>query len=85
MQIEKGRIVYSKAGRDKDDFFVVTGCEKGYVFICDGKSRPIDRPKRKSNKHIALTSYIVGEEKLETNKSVRHVLTDYRVSQQKER
>ena len=80
MPIEIGKIVYSKAGRDKDSFFVVTGCEKGFVLICDGKSRLIQRPKRKSLKHIAETSYKVGKMKLETNKSIRHVLSDFKAS-----
>ena len=47
MDIGPGSIVYSKAGRDKGNYFVVMSVDGEYVNICDGKGRKIDKPKRK--------------------------------------
>ncbi len=80
MPIEIGRIVYSKAGRDKDSFFVTVGFSGQKILLCDGKSRRLEKPKQKSLKHIGLTNHTVGESKLETNKSIRHALNDFKVS-----
>ena len=48
-----GDIVRSLAGRDKDEFFCVLREEGEYLFLCDGKSRKLDHPKRKKEKHTA--------------------------------
>ena len=47
-----GQIVCSKAGRDKGYFMVVVEEGDGFVFVCDGKERPLERPKRKNIKHL---------------------------------
>ena len=49
-----GDIVYSKAGRDKDNYFVVMSAFDNYVFVCDGRKRKTDRQKRKKIKHLTL-------------------------------
>ena len=52
MQITPGDIVYSKAGRDSGEYFVVVAVEENYAYICDGRSRKTDRPKKKKIKHL---------------------------------
>lgn len=74
----RGRIVYSKAGRDKGDFAVVVGCEGDNLLICDGKQRPLERPKRKNAKHLAFTNTYFEEESFKTNKQLRKSLAIYR-------
>ena len=82
MPIVRGQIVRSKAGKDKESFLVVTEiCEKG-VIVCDGKDRPIERPKLKNLRHIASTNCFLTEEQLSTNRSVRHGLKDFNQSLQ---
>ena len=46
-------IVRSLAGRDKDELFCVVGAEGAYLFLCDGKRRRAERPKRKKAIHTA--------------------------------
>ena len=49
---ETGMIVMSTAGRDKGYLLCVVGEEDGYVLVCDGKERPLERPKKKNPRHI---------------------------------
>ena len=57
MDINKGDIVLSTAGRDKGNiFYVVDVADSSYVYIADGIIRKIDRPKRKKIKHLKLLS-----------------------------
>ena len=51
-----GRIVCSKAGRDKGYFMVVVKQENGFLYVCDGKERPLEHPKRKNEKHLQFIS-----------------------------
>ncbi len=80
-----GRIVCSKSGRDKGYFLVVVKAENGFLYVCDGKERPLERPKRKNPKHVALTGTVLDENSYSTNKSLRRVLAVYRDSAEQRR
>ena len=73
-----GRIVCSKAGRDKDYFMVVVKSEGDYVYVCDGKERPLDRPKRKNIKHLQFTNTVLETVSFKTNKQLKKALAAYR-------
>ena len=45
-------LVISTAGRDKGELFYVIAEEDQYLFLANGKDRPLDRPKRKKRKHV---------------------------------
>ena len=51
-KIEVLSIVYSKAGRDRGRYFVVTHLEGDYVQIVDGALRKLAHPKKKKVKHL---------------------------------
>jgi len=51
------RIVISKAGRDKDLWFIVIKADGDYFFLVDGKTRTLKKPKKKKRKHVGLTNY----------------------------
>lgn len=55
-----GQIVFSKSGRDKGKVFVVLSVEDEFVFLTDGRIRPLDRPKKKKFKHVQPTNTIIG-------------------------
>ena len=78
-----GRIVCSKAGRDKDYFMVVVAEENGFAYVCDGKERPVLRPKKKNVKHISLTERRLADDQLQTNRSIRHALNDFKAANAK--
>lgn len=80
--ITAGQIVYSKAGRDKDRYFVVIGTPwKEYVLISDGDIRTVEKPKKKKIKHLALVPNLIAldiKNKIEAN--VRITNSDVRNS-----
>ncbi|WP_139264211.1 KOW domain-containing RNA-binding protein [Clostridium magnum] len=57
-----GRVVFSKAGRDKDKFFIILDVvDSNYVYISDGLLRSVEKPKKKKVKHLAFT-HVIAEE-----------------------
>ena len=52
MEISQSDIVISLAGRDKGNVFFVMNTDGVYVFLADGKSRKIAKPKRKKRFHV---------------------------------
>lgn len=84
MDIGLGSIVFSKAGRDKGDYFVVVATEGEYAYICDGKTRKCDKPKKKKLKHITVTKAVselicqklTDAEKV-TNNEIRRALSEF--------
>jgi ribosomal protein L14E/L6E/L27E len=73
-----GKIVCSKAGRDKGYFMVVVKCENGFLYVCDGKERPLEHPKRKNEKHLQFTNTVLTENSYKTNKQLKKALAVYR-------
>ncbi len=74
MEFEVGRVVVSKSGRDKGYFLVVTDVADGFIFVCDGKERPLERPKKKNPIHLALTKYTLTDDETATNRALRRAL-----------
>lgn len=57
-----GKVVHSKAGRDKDKCFIIVGIiDNEYVYISDGDLRKIESPKKKKLKHLVVTDILVDE------------------------
>jgi ribosomal protein L14E/L6E/L27E len=54
-----GTVVYSKCGRDKGLPFVVMESVGEYVYLADGRLRPICKPKKKKLKHVQPTGTVV--------------------------
>ena len=54
-----GEFVLSISGRDKGRVHVIVACdaEKGIAYICDGKTRKVEKPKPKKLKHIKFLSH----------------------------
>jgi len=78
--ITLGQIVYSKAGRDKDCFFLVVDYKKPFVYLVDGKLRRLENPKKKKDKHIQATSYIDNDIRLKLESQDRLTNADIRKS-----
>ena len=45
-------VVVSTAGRDTGEWFYVIAQDPIYLFLANGKDRPLDKPKRKKRKHV---------------------------------
>lgn len=80
-----GKIVCSKAGRDKGKFFIILSVlDDKYVYICDGDLRTVERPKKKKVKHLNFTNSVAEEIRnlLMSNKrinsaTIRKILQSY--------
>lgn len=57
----KGQIVFSKCGRDKGSAFIVVVVEDEYIYLVDGRLRPLSRPKKKKIKHVQPTKTIIKD------------------------
>lgn len=75
MDIIVGSVVKSRAGHDKERFFITLGSDNGFALIADGKERKLEKPKRKNIKHLAPTGSVYDLP--ETNKQLRKLLKDF--------
>jgi ribosomal protein L14E/L6E/L27E len=66
-----GKIVISKAGRDKGRYAVIIGYD-GHVYIADGKEHKLSKPKRKNMRHLIVTDETIDISNL-TDKALRRL------------
>ncbi|MPQ42808.1 hypothetical protein [Clostridium tarantellae] len=60
-----GRLVISKAGRDKDSLYLIVNIvDKNYVLVANGYNKTHNMPKKKKLKHLLLTDVISDDIKL---------------------
>ena len=49
-----GKFAKSKAGHDKDQIYVIVKEDAEYVYLMDGKTKTVDKPKKKKKRHIQV-------------------------------
>ena len=81
-----GNFATSKAGHDKDELYVIIAEEGDFVYLSDGRLRPVEKPKKKRLKHIqpigrrvedALLHKLESHEKV-TNEEVKYAIKHYK-------
>lgn len=60
-----GHFAISKAGHDKSALYVIIAQEGEFCFLCDGRLKTLQKPKKKRLKHIQVMSSTVDTELLE--------------------
>jgi len=72
MDIAKGYIVKSVAGRDRGSYFFVLAVEGDFLLLADGKRRRAEAPKRKRVKHTVLAAECQSPvtEKIRSNEKI---------------
>lgn len=50
----KGAVVKSTYGRDKNEIYIIKSVDNKFAYLINGKSRPIECPKKKNFKHLKL-------------------------------
>lgn len=60
------------AGRDRNEYFIVTKVDSPYVYLVDGSIRKIENPKKKKIKHVELTRFFDEElaERIKRNNKI---------------
>lgn len=61
MEYRPGMMVKSIAGHDKEKIYVVVRELKDSVYVCDGRLKTVDKPKKKNKKHVQLIKTISQE------------------------
>ena len=56
MDLTRGDVVRSLAGRDKGRLFFVLACDGQYAILADGRMRKLETPKRKKLRHVQAVS-----------------------------
>lgn len=49
-----GMLAESKSGHDKGQIYVIIKEDDEYVYLSDGRLRPLDKLKKKNKKHIQI-------------------------------
>ena len=49
-----GGVCKSTQGRDKDKFYLISSIDGEFVWVVDGRYKPVNSPKRKNLKHLYL-------------------------------
>ena len=80
MDICRGSLVYSRAGRDKGKLFLVLSAEDEFVYLADGIIRTVEKPKKKKLKHINKTNTVLDMDFGNiSNSMVRKALSDHSI------
>lgn len=57
-----GKVVLSKAGRDRDHLYVIVRqVDNNYVLLANGDTKLIDMPKKKKIKHLSILESVDDE------------------------
>ena len=84
-----GEFATSKAGHDKDRLYMIVGEEEEWVYLCDGRLRGVEHPKKKKKKHIQIIhssaqdtliqiiKHNLPGERDEIDRQIRKTLEDY--------
>ena len=82
MNLEKGMVVKSLCGKDKNKFFCVLDKQDDYVLYCDGCVRKLEKPKRKKIKHVHVTRVKLQTEILQVNKHIEKALKSLNIMEE---
>ena len=72
--LEKGRVVKSLAGRDSGYLLAVISADDKTAQVCDGKERPLSRPKRKNIRHIEPLETVLTEDEMRSDRALNKAL-----------
>jgi ribosomal protein L14E/L6E/L27E len=77
MELRRGTVVRSLAGRDAGSFLVVLSADGSSAAVCDGKRRSLYHPKNKNQKHLSATRTVLPESELKTDRGIRLALKPF--------
>ncbi len=79
MEITVGMLVYSKAGRDKKNLFLVLDIENEYAYIADGDMRKAEKPKKKKLIHLQKINKVFENiNKDISNSEIRRIIAQHK-------
>lgn len=76
-EVRPGCPARSLAGHDKDQYFIILAVAGDCVMLADGKTKTVEKPKRKKIKHIQAASQPLFSEMPVTDEMIRSQLKNY--------
>ncbi len=76
MNLEPGMLAESKAGHDTGRIYVIIKVENEYVYLADGRSRPVRLMKKKNRKHLQAIKKMRAAN-LEDDAAIKKVIDYY--------
>lgn len=78
-RFEAGMLAWSRAGHDTGTLYVILKTDEEYVYLTDGRLKPIEKPKKKKKKHVQVMRTIPQEladmsENAIKNEDIRRVI-----------
>ena len=72
----------SLSGHDKNHYYFVLKKEEGFLFLVNGTTRPLEKPKKKNEKHVQIVKRLPMEvteilEKEQTNLTIKRAIKEY--------
>ena len=72
----------SLAGHDKGKLYYVLSSDEGFVYLVNGKTRTLGKPKKKKIKHVQLIKRLqrdleISDEDIKEDSDVRKLLKTY--------
>ncbi len=81
-EIKAGMLARSLAGHDKDSYYVIQKLEADFAWLVDGKTRTLEKPKKKKLKHLQLIKQEPAPDTLKDDPSIRRTIRSYRKIQE---
>ena len=82
---EIGCFGVSRAGHDRNEIYVIINSDEEYVYLADGKSKTVDKPKKKKKKHIQIIVHTdqaiqtkLNQNKLFINEDIKRAIKLYK-------
>lgn len=80
-----GMLAISLAGHDKGKVYVIINEVGEYIYLCDGKNRPLDKLKQKNKKHVQVIKNILDLEVVKqkilqnkiTNENIKYIIKQH--------
>lgn len=72
-EFQKGMFARSLAGHDKGKLYIILSTDGEYVYLADGKTRLLHKPKKKNRRHIQGDHHISAliQDKIDSCRELR--------------
>lgn len=77
MEIQRGQIVFSRAGRDITAVYAIVDHKQDRVLLANGQKWTLAAPKPKNHRHIIATTTVLPAEAMETDTTLSLALEGY--------
>ena len=65
----------SMSGHDRNQYYLIIKKDDEFVYLVNGTTKPLTKPKKKNRKHVRATSRVINPAGL-TDKSLRRTLRE---------